>query len=142
MRVGKRISPFGCSFLSRAHRLPLPPWTSLLPHPLHEATLPLCSIAPIHLPVRRKSHQNKKSQRTAPSSLPWDFLKQLLRTRSPSRTSCRDRLWAADAMIMVTSSQQPLSRGEPSQAHLYVNWVSCQSGESNLPTLSANSKMD
>lgn len=48
------------------------PSASLLPHPLQGATL--CSIAPIHLPIRKRSNQNSESQRTTTFSLICDFL--------------------------------------------------------------------
>lgn len=60
--------------------------TSLLPHPLQGATL--CLIAPIHLPIRKRSNQNSESQRTTTFSLICDFL-------SFSRTDSREGLPAA-----------------------------------------------
>lgn len=62
------------------------PSASLLPHPLQGATL--CSIAPIHLPIRKRSNQNSESQRTTTFSLICDFL-------SFSRTDSREGLPAA-----------------------------------------------
>lgn len=86
------------SFLFRAPRLPLPPCTSLLPRPLQEATLPLCSTPPIHLPVRKKNKRKKKKPEDCPFlpslglsyPIPEDqeFLQDYLRGQA---ASCRCR---------------------------------------------------